>query len=310
MLTSFFAKSKPINILFIIILLSVFFVTANFGNLFSPFQPFVFTKIIGVYLVLLFGIFMLNFIAKKNELTKRSAYKILLFSVFCASFSSLLRDYNCIVSASLVLLALRRVISLKSQIAVQKKLFDASFWIAIASLFYFWSFIFILVVFGGILIYAPKPKYWLIPIVSASSVAILYNTVYLMFKDQFYTLNDWYQPFNFDFSQYQSLELLVPVSIILALMLWWLVYYFSLIQKAGVSLRPSLNLILFTLVLGILIGFLAPSKNGSELIFFFIPLSIIGSNYFDNVQDKLFREILLLIILVMPIGILFILFIQ
>lgn len=303
MLTSFFAKSKPINTLFITVLLSVFFVFANFNQLFLPFQALVFTKIIAVYLVLLFGIFMLNFIAKKNELTQRSAYKIFLFSVFCASFSSLLKDYNIIVAASLVLMALRRIFSLKSQIAVKKKLFDAAFWIAIASLFYFWSFIFILVVFGGILIYSPKSKNWLIPFVSVSCAGVLYTVVYLLLKNRFFRFSDWYQPFNFDFSQYQNLPVLVPISIILALTLWSLVYYFSIIQRAGVSLRPSLNLILFTLVLGVLIGILAPTKNGSELIFFFIPLSIIASNYFDNGRDKLFREILLFVLLGMPIGV-------
>ena len=116
MLTSFFAKSKPINITLVLVLLSGFFITANFHTWFLAFEIFKFFKILGVFLALMLSLFLLNFIAKKNDLTQRSAYKVLLFSVFCASFFSLLKDYNVIVAATLILLALRRIISLKSQI--------------------------------------------------------------------------------------------------------------------------------------------------------------------------------------------------
>ena len=306
MLTSFFAKSKPINITLVLVLLSGFFIAANFQNWFLDFEILKFFKILGVFLALMLALFLLNFIAKKNDLTQRSAYKILLFSVFCASFFPLLKDYNVIISATLILLALRRIISLKSQITVEKKIFDAAFWICIASLFYFWSILFLLIVLGGIVIYSPRPKNWLIPITSAVCVYLIYCSIHLLIYDQFYLISDWYQAYNFDFSSYQSFKFLTPISIILALTLWSLVYYFSIIQKAGVSLRPSLNLILFTLIIGVSVGILAPSKNGSELIFFFIPLSIIVSNYFDTGRDKIFREILLLILILMPFGVLFI----
>ncbi|WBL27450.1 DUF6427 family protein [Zunongwangia sp. HGR-M22] len=287
-------------------MLSGFFISANFQNWFLDFEIFKFFKILSVFLCLMFSLFLLNFVAKKNDLTQRSAYKVLLFSVFCASFLSLLKDYNIIISATLILMALRRIISLKSQISVQKKIFDAALWICIASLFYFWSILFLLIVFGGIVIYSPRPKNWLIPIVSAVCVYMIYCSINLLVKDQFYLFSNWYQDYNFNFSNYQSFKFLTPISIILALTVWSLVYYFSIIQKAGVSLRPSLNLILFTLIIGIAVGVLAPSKNGSELIFFFIPLSIIVSNYFDNGRDKIFREILLIILILMPFGVLFI----
>ncbi|MDN3595895.1 DUF6427 family protein [Zunongwangia endophytica] len=306
MLTSFFAKSKPINIALVILLLAGFFISANFQNWFLDFEILKFFKILGVFLSLMFALFLLNFVAKKNDLTQRSAYKVLLFSVFCASFSSLLKDYNIIISATLILLALRRIISLKSQISVQKKIFDAGLWICIASLFYFWSILFLLIAFVGIVIYSPRPKNWLIPVISAVCVYIIYCSIHLLVKDQFYLFSDCYQAYNFNFSNYQSFKFLTPISIILALTVWSLVYYFSIIQKAGVSLRPSLNLILFTLIIGISVGILAPSKNGSELIFFFIPLSIIVSNYFDTGRDKIFREILLIILILMPFGVLFI----
>jgi hypothetical protein len=45
------------------------------------------------------------------------------------------------------LLALRRLISLQSMKASKEKIFDASLWVFIASLFHFWSILFIVLIF-------------------------------------------------------------------------------------------------------------------------------------------------------------------
>jgi putative effector of murein hydrolase LrgA (UPF0299 family) len=45
----------------------------------------------------------------------------------------------------------------------------------------------------------------------------------------------------------------------------------------------------------------SPVKNGSELLFFFVPLSIIISNYFESKEERVFKEILLIGLVLMPI---------
>ena len=305
MLTSFFSKSKPINLTVIILLLVIFFVGVNLTEWETGFSMIELFQRIGVLLLLVLSLLVLNFIAKKNELTKRSAYKTLLFAIFIISFSSLLKNEAVIISNLCILFALRRVVSLKSNKFVQKKIFDATFWVGIATLYNFWSALFFLLIFFAILNFAYTFKNWLVPFVAFAAVAMLTVTFHLMAYDEIYTLNDWYQTSNFDFTAYSQPKLLIPLSIILGLLLWTLVQYFSAMQKASVTRRPVLSMILFSLVIAAAVAIFAPTKNGSELIFFFVPLSIIASNYFDSKKDKIFKEILLATLILMPFLLVF-----
>ena len=300
MLTSFFSKSKPINLVLIIILMSIFYIGVNFTHWVDGFDWLEFFEKLAVLLLLILSLLVLNFIAKKNELTKRSAYKTLLFCLFCISFFSLLKNESVIIANLCVLFGLRRIISLKSHISVKKKIFDATFWICIATLYDFWSVLFLLLVFFAILNFSSSFKNWLIPFVGFFTVMMLTISFHLLVNDQFYTFSDWFQPSNFDFSRYGDLKMLIPLSIFLSLLIWTLFQYFSAIQKASITRRPVLSMILFSLAISAAVAIFSPTKNGSELIFFFVPLSIIASNYFDSKKDRIFKEIILVTLILTP----------
>lgn len=301
MLTSFFGKSKPINFLAVVIFMAVFYIIANAAVLFSDFNFGSLAIKIGVLICFVGSVTVLDFIAKKNDLTKRSAYKILIFAVFSVSFIGILRDNQTIVANLFVLLSLRRVISLKSQKDIQKKIFDATFWICIASLFYFWSILFLIVIYSGILMHTTNYfKNWLIPPVAVFTVYLLVTGFNIIFYDSFFTFNHWFQDSSFDFDYYQQPKLFIPLSVILAVALWAISFYLKLLQKANINSRPTYILVLLTLVTAIGVALFSPVKNGSELLFFFIPLSIITSNYFEDKSEKTFKEILLIGLILMP----------
>ena len=302
MLTSFFSKSKPVNFLIVILFMILFFIWANFNELYSVFNFSYLATKAGVLICFLLSISVLDFIAKKNDLTRGSAFKIVIFALCSVSFWAILKDNQIIVANLCVLLALRRVISLKSHKEIQKKIFDATFWICIASLFYFWAILFLIIVYGGILLHTGGYfKNWLIPPVAVLAVLALVTAFHIIFYDQFYTFRAWFQESSFDFSLYSVPELFIPLSIVLALTLWTLFYYFSLIQKASINSRPTYVLVLLTLLISVGVAILSPVKNGSEFIFFFVPLSIIISNYFESKREKTFKEILLIGLVLMPI---------
>jgi hypothetical protein len=302
MLTSFFSKSKPLNFTIVILFMAMFFIIANFREVFSSFSFSLLAEKIGMLLSFLLSVVVLDFIAKKNDLTLRSAYKIIIFAVFSASFWAILKDNQIIVSNLCILLALRRIISLKTQKEISKKIFDATFWVCIASLFYFWAVLFLIIVYIGILFQVANYfKNWLIPIIAFFTVFALVTGFHLLFNDQFYTFSAWYQESSFKFEHYQNPKLLIPLSIILALALWTLFYYFKLIKKANINSRPTYFLIFITLIVSVGVSVFSPVKNGSELLFFFVPLSIIISNYFESKEEFIFKEILLIGLVLMPI---------
>jgi len=302
MLTSFFSKSKPVILLTVILFMTVFFILANLKTVFQEFEIYtLFTKF-GVLVSFLLSVMVLDFIAKKNELTKRSGFKILIFAVCSVSFLSILQDNQIILANFCILLSLRRVISLKSRKDIALKIFDATFWVCIASLFYFWAILFIIIVYCGILFHAINYfKNWLIPMVAIFIVFILVTAFHLLVNDAFYTWSAWFQESSFKFENYQNLSILIPISIILALTFWTLSHYFKLFQKSGIRSRLTYMLVFITLVISIFVAILSPVKNGSELMFFFVPFSIIASNYFDNKKEKGFKEVLLIALILMPI---------
>lgn len=302
MLTSFFSKSKPVIFLTVVLFMAVFYISANLKTLFQEFEIYtLFTKI-GVLVSFLLSAMVLDFIAKKNELTKRSGFKILIFAVCSVSFLSILKDNQVIVANLCILLSLRKIISLRSSKEISLKIFDATFWICIASLFYFWAILFIIIVYCGILFHAINYlKNWLIPLVAIFVVFIMVTTYHLLFNDAFYTWDAWFQESSFDFSNYQNLVILIPLSILLALTLWTLSHYFKLFQRSGIRSRPTYMLVFITLIISILVAVFSPVKNGSELLFFFVPFSIITSNYFDSKKEQGFKEVLLITLILMPI---------
>ena len=302
MLTSFFSKSKPVIFLTVVLFMAVFYISANLKTLFQEFEIYtLFTKI-GVLVSFLLSAMVLDFIAKKNELTKRSGFKILIFAVCSVSFLSILKDNQVIVANLCILLSLRKIISLRSSKEISLKIFDATFWICIASLFYFWAILFIIIVYCGILFHAINYlKNWLIPLVAIFVVFIMVTTYHLLFNDAFYTWAAWFQESSFDFSNYQNLVILIPLSILLALTLWTLSHYFKLFQRSGIRSRPTYMLVFITLIISILVAVFSPVKNGSELLFFFVPFSIITSNYFDSKKEQGFKEVLLITLILMPI---------
>lgn len=304
MFTSFFEKSRPINFVVVALFFSLIFIFGEIGS--ESFGWNFFLEKTGILLLLLFSMILLNFIARKNELTGRNSYKIVIFASFAALFIQGYHGIEVVVANIFILLALRRIISLRSQRKTKQKVFDASFWICIASLFYFWSILFIFLVFFGILVFVRQNyKNWLLPIIAFLTVAIIYNCIFLFQNNSFFLFQEWYQENNFNFSAYQQLSLLIHVAFLLALIIWCSFSYRSIIEKTSSNLRASHTLIYLCLTIAIIVAFFGTSKDGSEVLFALAPASLIISNYLQVMSDKWFKEILFLLIIILPVAVLF-----
>ena len=142
MLTRYFSTSKPIHLVLIGLILLLLFVFTNLNGLFNFSESL---KALSEWLtlvVLLFSFLVFAFFASKNNLTASTSYKFLFYLLFVMLLPQCLKNNNILIANMFVLLAMRRIISLRTQKNIYKKLLDAALWICIASLFYFWSFLF------------------------------------------------------------------------------------------------------------------------------------------------------------------------
>lgn len=300
MLTSFFGKSRPVNLVLAGAYLLLFYLLYNFSRLTGSSLSGFFLETT-VFLILLLSLFVLNFISAKNELTGRNAYKIVLVLCFACMLPETLRNNQIVFSNFFVLLSLRRIVSLRSQRDSISKIFDAALWIGIASLFYFWSLLFLLLLYAGIVFHVGhRFKNFLIPLVSILVLFILATLVDLLITDTFFIFSDWYMKSHFDFEVYQNYEILLPAALLLTLFLWTGFFYVLMIQKVTSNLRTSYVLILLYAFLALVVSVLAPIKTSAELLFFLPPLALIGTNYFQVPRDRWFREILLMLLIILP----------
>lgn len=79
MITSIFKKSTPINYSIIAIAVILMFFLSNFPFINTQNSPLDWTKLILLFVEIIASFFLVNFIAKKNGLTKDNVYVLLFF---------------------------------------------------------------------------------------------------------------------------------------------------------------------------------------------------------------------------------------
>jgi len=305
MISSFFSKAKPIHFVIVCLILLLVFVISKFYNINDSFSLRLLMKQTGLFLACITSVFVLDFLASRNNLTKKNSYKILIFSLFIALLPQTILNSKLLLSNLFILLALRRLISLRSNKEIKKKLFDASFWISIATLFSFWAILFYVLIIVALILYSIVDiKNWIIPLVGSLTVVII-GISYMIIMD--YNFIDYLTKqlsFSFDFSSLNSKRIVISTTIILTYGIWSLLYFLRFLKTKSKKSRPSFLILIFAIIVGLLIIIVSPNKNGSEFIFLFAPLSIIITNYFETIKEKWFKEALLYGLILTPILIL------
>lgn len=297
MIASLFSKTRPINyVIIFIMLISCFFVYQirlsneqfTSGDLFAK---------IGVFVLLLLSFFLLNFISLKNALTQNDNYAILLFLVFIMLFPSVLNNLKIVLSNVFLLLALRRLISLKTLNFSKEKIFDASFWIFISAIFHFWSILYIILVFISIIFHSGKEfKNWILPFISFLCVWVLYIATSLLIFDN-YSINKavFHVSFNFfNFKNvYQNMALALFVSIAVLFFASQTIDY----QNKPLNMQSSYKQVYFAFLLAVGIYVFSTNKSNDLLIYTFAPLAILGANMFEKMKNSIYKEVSLYLLL-------------
>ncbi|GAA3565782.1 DUF6427 family protein [Snuella lapsa] len=307
MITSIFSKSKPINfiVVFFIVLLAFLIARAELVNE-TITMGLVFNEL-GMFFVCLGSVLLLNFIVSKNSLTKYGNYEILLFSLFLLALPQSIGSTNILLANFFVLLAVRRIISLRSQLYVRKKLFDAAFWIAIASLFYFWALLFFILIPITLLLYTDnKIKHWIIPFVGVGAVFVIVVSISVVWNNSFFGVFKSLPELSYDFKNYNTLKYLLFITILFSFGLWSSLFYIKNLKQKKKAFRPSFIIVIVAAIIATAIIVLAPNKNGSEFLFLFAPSAIIITNYIETIEETWFKELFLAILFLVPFVLLFI----
>jgi hypothetical protein len=306
MIANFFNKTKPVVIFIVILTLFIFYSTAI--------VLFKFSEISLVYLgkrLLIFGCFavfilIVNFVIRKNNLTQNNSYALLLIVLILSAFYETMFSNSILFANFMLLFASRKVYSLKSGANTKQKLFDAGFWIGIASLLYVWSIFYLALVYVAIVIYQKLDfKNLLIPIIGFVTPVLIWFTYFFYTDNLAVFYETWIFNPNFNFVVYNQFKFLIPITFFLTLAIWSIVDLTPKYANRGVKSKRSWRIVLNQLIISTIILVLAPVKNGSEMFFIVFPLSLIVAIFLKRGVSDNFKNLILYLTFAITIGVYF-----
>ena len=291
MIANFFNQTKPINFLVLSLLVLLIFLSSLIQGYEGETSLFFFVKYGLFLLAAILSVFVLNFIIRKNALCEDNSYSLLFYILLWGMFPNSLLNGGVFVSNFILLFAFRRLYSLRSPLRTQEKIFDSAFWIGIASIFYLWSFLFLLLVYAAIWLFrrADWKNIW-IPIVGYITPVFLAFTYLLAFDDVERFMQIWTFDFRLDVSLYNSFDFLWPI-VFTGLLLLFSIYPTtrkSLLAK--IDFKSTWQLLIVHLAVSLIVILIAPEKDGSEFSFLFFPLTLVFANFLQILEKYWIKE--------------------
>lgn len=298
MLTNLFSKSRPIGYVVIGLLLLVTYLVHLVSDLSWLQSPAIIIEKSFLFIVVVFSVLLIQFITLKNYLAVNNLYSLFLYACFLILFHSFFNDAELITSNLLILLALRKIISLQSLNFPKIKIFDASLWIFVATLFESWTILYFIMLYLAIVWYVNEDyRHWIIPFVALLTVTILFYTYSLFYSiDLVEFWKDKYAVgFNFDYFEnvYQNIALAFFATIAVL----FIFYQLTNLKSIATNQQNLYKSIVLCFIIGAAIYIIAPEKSNGLLVFTFFPLAIIGGNFISNTPIKWIKEAVLVSIL-------------
>jgi len=292
MITSVFKKSTPLNYSLVVILILVFFFIFQIKDPTWVTSYFLAFQKVSLLCFILASFFMINFIVKKNGLSKDNGYAILFYLLFILFFPTIFNNSNVIYANFFILLALRRLISLHSLKASQEKIFDAAFWIFVASLFQFWSILFLILVYISIIFHVSRDyRNWVLPFIALLAVTILFYMTSLILNIDAVTFIQERAVIDFRIDYFKNNYENAALSIYTAVALFFVTSMLMTLSNRPQIVHSSYKKIVACFFIAVFVYIISPNKSNDLLLFSVAPLSVMATSHVEYMQQKLNNEI-------------------
>ena len=144
-------------------------------------------------------------------------------------------------------------------------------------------------------------KLFLIPIIGLVVVFIFFTISFLYLENNLYWYKDYKKLISFEFSSYKPFKNFFSLLVILLITVISLVFKVLNFRKTPLRKKSKYWIIIFTLITGIILVLITGQKNGVELIFTILPISILFSNFIEALQRGWVSEMMLWFLLLAPI---------
>lgn len=301
MISSVFGKRKPVNyvIVFTFVFSLYWFVNLYmFNRSFGPDQLLFQTFVLGV---LLFSIFVVNFIVKRIKVTNTNSFGILFYTMLLLIFPEVLADNDAIFCSLFLLFACRRLLSLRSQKNVKLKIFDATLWVVVASFFYDWALLYLVLVYVGIAFYGSKNiRNWLVPLAGCFTGFIILIAFLVLSNNMAFLTAHYVFDFTFNTSFFFGIGNSTKyITYFLITTITGSVTFIKL-GITGLGRVTTLRLIAISFVLGMVLVILKSTSQVAPIIITFFPSVIFLNTFIESIRRDKIKEIAIILCVLMP----------
>ncbi len=292
MITSIFKKSTPLNYSLIIILALLFFFIYQFQDLAWFGSVISIAEKVGLVSIISLSFILVNFITKKNGLSKDNTFVVFFYLLLLLFFPDSFNKPNIILANFFLLLALRRLVSLQSLKSSKEKIFDASLWILVASLFQFWCILFLVLVFISIIFHvAGDYRNWVLPFIAFFTVVSIFMVVALSLPIDLFAFFEERAAYSFEIDYFTNNYQNWALSIYFTIALYFITLMFMTMSKKPMLLHSSYKKVIAYFFIAVIVFLISPDKSNDLLVFTAAPLAIMATSQIEFSQHKLNNEL-------------------
>ena len=301
MISSIFGKTKPVNYLLLLGFLFVFYWLMHFLRFEKSYTPEQIVFRLLLLGVLFFSVFLVNFVVKRNQITGTNSFVMLYYILLMVLFPEVLLDENAILCSFFLLLASRRLISLKSLKDIKLKIFDATIWTVVASLFYDWALLYLILVFVAVYFYEPRNfRNWLVPLTGIVAVTLIAGSFLVVVGLPDY-LKEHYSfslSLDRDFSTLWDYRTKLIIYTFLIILTGFLA--FVKMGKLGLGKIITVRLIALSMTIGLAVTFLKTNAEVYPVLITFFPAATLITKYVEVIKRSKVKEMVLIVSVILP----------
>lgn len=306
MISSIFERTNPLNFIILFLYLILFLVLRQVLASDFVLDAGMIFYMLKSSVVILLCVIMVDFIVRKNELTQRNSYALFFFVLLFCLFPNIFMEPHILLAEFFLLLAFRRLVSVRSSKDIEIKVFDATLWTLVATYFFNWSLLFLVLVFATMFLYKKNDyRNMLIPFVTLFALSLLGFT-YFYLTDQLYKVVQLVDfQIAFEFENYTNPRYFVPLLFLVTMGGWACVIFAFKKQSKSFKTRVPGILLVITLIIAVAVMLISEVSNTSELLFSLFPLAVIQARYVERIKLSWLKELILWLYISAPILILF-----
>lgn len=297
MISTFFNKTKPINILVLLgANLLLFWVVMGWVSQWKfDNGPFLVQCLSST--TLLASNFFIGNMVKSKKLSADNSYSMLFFSVLLLVFFQTIGNSNLVFSNFFLLLSIDRALALKSEKNQKEKIFESSLWVFVASFFVDWALVFLIPLYISIGIFCAKQlRFWIMPLASLCCATILALAVTFIFGGIDFFVSHYRFSTTLDFFFYPNYYLIGYIVSIFCVVFW----VFGKLGYRRMGRTLTLRLVFGYLIVAVLVVLISNNQDGA-ILFSFFPAAIFLTNYLETIKKARLKEIFIIVAIILPV---------